>query len=198
MGTRLYPNTKNPDVLEKLACVPVGTHLRKSFCENVVNTPRIIAAIAIARKKQWEEDGRDPRSVKEYYWDIDSDVRQYGQSQLDYFVGSYLELDYGRYDSFLMEGWGRVQTPGPWFTRHNYHYASGHTINLGEVIDLLHYQAEEGRLDFDRSNERVRSKVYVGKPFISFGSLSDQDISPKDWKYGEWVGITELEGLYWS
>lgn len=198
MGTRLYPRTDNVAVLELLAGVPEGTHLRKHCAENVVKTPQIVAAIAIAQKKDWESDGRAPRPFKEYYWGIERDIKMYGQDQLDFYVKTYIEQDYGRYDSFLSQGWGRIQISWTWLEQHNLDPVVGNTTDLSEVIDMLIHQSFDDRLDFDVTHRRVRAKMYIGQPRIGFGRMSDLGIREEDWKYGEWVSIDLLDGLGWS
>ena len=78
MGTRLYPNTRKPESLEKLAGVAPGTHGR-------------LTAVLARHKNELEAAPREERGDKGYaqWLEIHSDP------------------DLGTLDEFLTYGWGK-------------------------------------------------------------------------------------------
>ncbi|MBI4673130.1 MAG: hypothetical protein HY741_15865 [Chloroflexi bacterium] len=89
MGTRLYPNTNDPRVLERLAGVPEGTHeklatLREKYAE-------------LAREAQANCTTAEELARVEY--DLDSQEFEAISADRNTFA----------YDSFIIFGWGRIK-----------------------------------------------------------------------------------------
>ncbi len=78
MGTRLYPNTTDPKILEQLAGVPVGTAAR--YTELAAKQQQELVEVAHTERREMEE-------------------RHYLEMHVDKALGIY--------DSFLLFGWGR-------------------------------------------------------------------------------------------
>jgi len=88
MGTRLYPNTQDPRVLERLAGVPAGTHeklaaIREKYAE--------LAREAKANCTTVEE-------FAEVEYELDS--QEFDEISVDPNTDAY--------DSFVIFGWGRI------------------------------------------------------------------------------------------
>ena len=96
MGTRLYPNTKNPTILEKLAGVPADTH--KLWL--IIETDRVEHKQHLERL--WEQGQHSRNDL----WRINEDFSE----KLYYRIKENPDVD--QLDSFIMYGWGKIQFNG--------------------------------------------------------------------------------------
>jgi hypothetical protein len=93
MGTRLYPRTENPAVLEKLACVPTGTMRRlRSAKAQLITTRKGVRYYLVAGKSQLVAVRN--HSDMEEVWDAD-------------FQAVYADDHLSALDHFLSYGWGK-------------------------------------------------------------------------------------------
>jgi hypothetical protein len=174
MGTRLYPRTENPAVLEKLACVPTGTMRRlRSAKAQLISTRKGVRYYLVAGKSQLVAV-RNPSDMEEV-WDAEFQV-------------VYADDNLSALDHFLSYGWGKLSRD-----------ASDFLVSLGHKDEGGDWMSYAGNLDnpehigtllsltrIRKGHTTLRKDAIVIHPSTNFFAAPTV------------VPITELQGVYWA
>lgn len=114
MGTRLYPNTKNPATLEKLAGVPAGTFKLYQELEDERKQFKDELQSRFDQGHDRDELFRSNENFEEKMWNRKQE-----------------NPDVSRLDHFIMYGWGKIQFEGG---------CSGEHTDLYHVDQVLFWQ----------------------------------------------------------
>lgn len=196
MGTRLFPRTSNPTVLEILACVPKGTSQKRTVVVNSPAdvTPQLIQRVAVAVLAErranvlMDEDLRirwQNATVREVYKEVASDLRR----DFDYFryiVDDCLNPEWKKLDGFEMFGWGRLAAPSWYLDDQGFKESYGGTSDLKQMADILDWQLWDLSPTDSIHYELDRSSWLTDRNNIKLKTPSGS------------VYLSELEGLAWG
>lgn len=196
MGTRLFPRTSNPAVLEILACVPKGTSQNRTFTVQspAEVTPQLIQQLAVAQLENRRNDMSLPADVRNRWKGVTlrhayNEVRTDMRRDFEYFkylVDTYLNPEWKKLDGFEMFGWGRLAAPRSYLDDQDLKESYGGTTDFKQMAEILdwqlwdisqadpiHYQLDRRSWLMDRNN--IKLKTPSGSVYLS-----------------------ELEGLAWG
>jgi hypothetical protein len=170
MGTRLYPRTENPAVLEKLACVPSGTMCHQSSAHRYAKGVRyyLVAGkselVAVRNHSDMEE-----------VWDAD-------------FQAVYADDNLAALDHFLSYGWGKFSPD-----------ASDFLVSIGHKDEGGDWMSYTGNLDNPEHIGTLLSLMRIRKGHTNLrnGAIVIRP-STNIFAAPTIVPITELQGVYWG
>ena len=174
MGTRLYPCTENPAVLEKLACVPTGTMRRlRSVKAQFITTRKGVRYYLVAGKSELVAVRN--HSDMEEVWEAD-------------FQAVYADDHLSALDNFLSNGWGKFSPD-----------ASDFLVSLGHKDEGGDWMSYAGHLDNPEHIGTLLSLTRIRKGHINL--RNDAIVvhpSTNIFAAPTIVPITELQGVYWA
>lgn len=174
MGTRLYPRTENPAVLEKLACVPTGTMRRlRSAKAQLITTRKGVRYYLVAGKSELVAVRN--HSDMEEVWDAD-------------FQAVYADDNLSALDNFLSYGWGKFSPD-----------ASDFLVSIGHKDEGGDWMSYTGNLDNPEHIGTLLSLMRIRKGHTNL--RNDAIVvhpSTNIFAAPTIVPITELQGVYWA
>ena len=174
MGTRLYPRTENPAVLEKLAGVPTGTMRRlRSAKAQLITTRKGVRYYLVAGKSQLVAVRN--HSDMEEVWEAD-------------FQAVYADDNLSALDNLLSDGWGKFSSEASHFL-----VSIGHKDEGGDGMSYVGDLDNPEHIGTLLSLTRIRKgHINLRKDAIVIHPSTNFFAAPTV------VPITELQGVYWA